>query len=103
MSTGQIEVPEAPSPAPNWAAAGVSTPTLRRRNWIDLFARWVVSAGGIAIIASVLGILLFISYEVLPLLGGAVAGARPPIPITTSSQQTLEPPAKSLDGLMSTW
>ena len=41
--------------------------TSRRRLLTDRVARWVVSAGGIAIIASVLGILAFIVLEVLPL------------------------------------
>src|SRR5688572_3455222 len=43
-----------------------STP--RRRLLADRAARWLVSAGGIAIIASVLGILIFILVEVLPLI-----------------------------------
>src|SRR6185295_9662543 len=41
--------------------------TAKRRLVADRVARWVVSAGGIAIIASVLGILIFIVLEVLPL------------------------------------
>src|SRR5687768_1244177 len=48
--------------------------TSRRRVVADRLARWVVSAGGIAIIASVLGILIFIVMEVLPLAGGAEVG-----------------------------
>jgi phosphate transport system permease protein len=40
----------------------------RRRRLLDRLARWVVTAGGFAIIASVLGILLFILAEVYPLL-----------------------------------
>ena len=43
-----------------------STP--KRRLYADRAARWVVSAGGIAIIASILGILIFILVEVLPLI-----------------------------------
>src|SRR5262245_12553337 len=39
----------------------------RRRLFADRAARWVVSAGGIAVIVSVLGILVFIVLEVLPL------------------------------------
>jgi len=38
-----------------------------RRLWIDRAARWVVTAGGLAIIASILGILVFILAEVWPL------------------------------------
>lgn len=41
--------------------------TSRRRLLADRAARWVVSAGGIAIIASILGILIFIVVEVAPL------------------------------------
>lgn len=51
----------------------------------DRAARWIVSAGGLAIIASILGIFLFILAEVLPLLSGgtlkeepAAADAAPP-------------------------
>jgi phosphate transport system permease protein len=51
--------------------------TPRRRLIADRAARWVVSAGGIAIIASILGILIFILAEVFPLLRPAeVAAAR---------------------------
>jgi phosphate transport system permease protein len=45
-----------------------SRETPRRRLVADRAARWMVSAGGIAIIASILGILIFILIEVLPLL-----------------------------------
>ncbi len=45
-----------------------SRETPRRRLVADRLARWVVSAGGIAIIASILGILIFIVIEVVPLL-----------------------------------
>src|SRR6185295_4435250 len=45
--------------------------TPKRRLVADRAARWIVSAGGIAIIASVLGILIFIVLEVLPLTYGA--------------------------------
>jgi phosphate transport system permease protein len=42
--------------------------TSRRRLWIDRSARGVVTGGGLAIIASILGILVFILLEVVPLL-----------------------------------
>ena len=42
-------------------------PTPKRRLWSDRIARWVVSAGGIAIIASILGILVFILTEIWPI------------------------------------
>lgn len=41
--------------------------TPKRRLIADRAARWIVSAGGIAIIASILGILIFILLEVAPL------------------------------------
>ncbi|HEX3531044.1 MAG TPA: hypothetical protein VH988_28615, partial [Thermoanaerobaculia bacterium] len=42
--------------------------TPRRRLILDRAARWVVSAGGLAIIVAILGILFFILAEVWPLL-----------------------------------
>jgi len=45
--------------------------TSPRRLFADKAARWVVTAGGLAIIASILGILFFIVHEVAPLAGGA--------------------------------
>ncbi|MBP7148374.1 MAG: ABC transporter permease subunit [Acidobacteria bacterium] len=42
--------------------------TSRRRRWSDSAARWLVVAGGLAIIAGVLGILVFILAETWPLL-----------------------------------
>lgn len=42
--------------------------TPRRRLIADRAARWIVSAGGIAIIVSILGILIFILAEVTPLM-----------------------------------
>src|SRR6185369_10352999 len=42
--------------------------TSKRRLIADRAARWIVSAGGIAIIASILGILIFIVVEVFPLV-----------------------------------
>ena len=86
MDTGQVEAPEAPTPAPNWAAAGVPTASLRRRNLADRLARWVVSAGGIAIIASVLGIFVFIVREVVPFLYAADTDPRPAIPLGSSAR-----------------
>src|SRR5258708_35312021 len=52
-----------------------SRETPRRRLVADRLARWLVSTGGIAIIASILGILIFILIEVLPLLFPAKATA----------------------------
>ena len=45
--------------------------TPRRRLLADRAARWIVSAGGIAIIISILGILIFILVEVWPLTASA--------------------------------
>ncbi|RMF74239.1 MAG: ABC transporter permease subunit [Acidobacteria bacterium] len=54
--------------------------TARRRLAADRFGRWLVAAGGVGIIATILGILLFILIEVWPLFGGArvepLAGVR---------------------------
>src|SRR5688572_402098 len=84
MNSGQVEAPDAPPPAPSWAEAGTPSKSLRRRNLADRLARWVVSLGGVSTIAGVLGILLFIFMEVLPLLGGADSKPRPAIPLATS-------------------
>jgi phosphate transport system permease protein len=45
-----------------------SSHTSKRRLIADRAARWIVSAGGIAVIASILGILIFIVVEVFPLV-----------------------------------
>lgn len=44
-----------------------SNKTPKRRLIADRAARWIVSAGGLLIIASILGILVFILVEVMPL------------------------------------
>jgi len=43
--------------------------TSPRRLFADKAARWIVTAGGLAIVASILGILFFIVHEVAPLVG----------------------------------
>jgi phosphate transport system permease protein len=58
--------------------------TPRRRLVADRVARWVVSAGGLGIIVSILGILVFILVEVWPLLASAQ--------VTVSRQVTLPGP-----------
>ncbi len=45
--------------------------TSRCRLWADGAASWVVAGGGMAVVASILGILIFIVFEVAPLLRGA--------------------------------
>ncbi|HEX2225348.1 MAG TPA: ABC transporter permease subunit [Thermoanaerobaculia bacterium] len=59
--------PRPNSVSPEAARKLRSAETPRRRLVADRAARWVVSAGGLAIIVSVLGILFFIVAEVLPL------------------------------------
>jgi phosphate transport system permease protein len=49
--------------------------TATRRLLADKAARWIVTAGGLAIIASILGILFFIVHEVVPLVSGARVAA----------------------------
>jgi len=60
--------------------------TPRRRLIVDRAARWIVSAGGIAIIVSILGILIFILAEVLPLLTPArvAVSGRVAVPAATT-------------------
>jgi ABC-type uncharacterized transport system permease subunit len=41
---------------------------IARRRLTDAAARWVVTAGGLATIVSIVGILVFICFEVYPLL-----------------------------------
>ncbi|MBI4563315.1 MAG: ABC transporter permease subunit [Planctomycetes bacterium] len=53
----------------------------RWRRRTDLLARWVVRAGGMAIIASVLGIFVFILIEVAPLFRRARAASAPEVPV----------------------
>ena len=52
---------------PTRAQRSAAARTAGRRLFVDRSARWVVTGGGMAIIASILGILLFILLEVLPL------------------------------------
>jgi phosphate transport system permease protein len=70
--------------APPGAAAPFAFPGNRaraRRLRIDRVARWVVVAGGAAIIASILAILLFIVGEVLPLIWPAAVETAAELPI----------------------
>ncbi len=61
--------PAAPSPPASGGPRGKlgRQRTARRRLIADRVGRWVVTAGGMAIIASILGILIFILVEVWPL------------------------------------
>ncbi len=63
---------ERTAPSSSERAKGTPPPgTARRRLLADRLARAFVSVGGLAIIASILGILVFIWIEVQPLLAGA--------------------------------
>jgi phosphate transport system permease protein len=55
------------------AQSGATSP---RRLAVDRIGSWVVACGGLAIIASILGILLFIVIEIAPLTRGARVEAR---------------------------
>jgi phosphate transport system permease protein len=61
--------------------SSVPSQTARRRLIADRAARWVVSAGGLAIIVSILGILVFILVEVWPLMAKARVRAVREIPL----------------------
>jgi len=58
-----------PGPEHSPSRAAIRTP--RRRLLADRLARWAVTLGGLVIIASILGILIFILIEVAPLGRGA--------------------------------
>jgi phosphate transport system permease protein len=59
--------PTLAEPGPARALTPGRRRTAARRLLLDRGARWVVTAGGLIIIASILGILVFIVHEVLPL------------------------------------
>ncbi len=67
------------------ASSGERVPrTLRtaaHRLLADRAARWAVIAGGFSIIASILGILLFILWEIVPLTGGAEVASTARLPL----------------------
>ena len=69
------QTPLTPSLSPH---PGKGVRRLRKRRRADLIARWVVSIAGVAIIALILGILVFIVGEVLPLMKPAEVKARAP-------------------------
>ncbi|HYN19968.1 MAG TPA: ABC transporter permease subunit [Thermoanaerobaculia bacterium] len=79
--------------------------TPRRRLIADRLARWIVSAGGIAIIISILGILVFILVEVWPLTTRARVNAGrqfpfpgPPAGAIVSDEHRTHVAALSADG-----
>jgi phosphate transport system permease protein len=66
-----VPVPSAPSVPPGGAARSAVLASVRRRTLFDRLMRWVVVAGGLGIIVSVLGILFFIVAAVVPLFRAA--------------------------------
>jgi phosphate transport system permease protein len=62
------------------AAARPVARTATKRLLIDRSSRWFVSVGGLAIIASILGILVFILLEVSPIFGAARVEPLAPVP-----------------------
>ncbi|HEV7515158.1 MAG TPA: hypothetical protein VGR07_02545, partial [Thermoanaerobaculia bacterium] len=56
--------------------------TPRRRLAADRAARWVVSAGGFAVVVAISGILVFIAAEIWPLLAPARVTARRDLPVS---------------------
>jgi len=65
----------AATPAPPKPVARTAT----RRLWIDNASRWIVTVGGLAIIASILAILVFILAEVVPIFRSARVTAETPV------------------------
>ncbi len=63
------------------ARQGARARTAPRRFWADRLARWFVTAGGLGIIASILGILVFILIEVWPLTRAARVGPGPSLAV----------------------
>jgi phosphate transport system permease protein len=56
------------NPGPEQNAPRLRQETPRRRLVVDRVARWVVKAGGLAVVVAILGILVFIVAEIWPLL-----------------------------------
>jgi phosphate transport system permease protein len=73
--------------APQWTATPVAD---RRRLRRDRYARWLVTAGGAGIVASILGILLFIIWEVWPLVS----------PVRLESVSEVRLPAEHVEALL---
>src|SRR5687767_3978541 len=76
-----------PSPPPvgDTAPARRAPRTARRRLLADRTARWLVVVGGLAIIASILGILIFILVEVWPLTHRAEVRAQRVAPLAADA------------------
>jgi phosphate transport system permease protein len=67
----QAARPASPAAGGDAPRSVVEFKTPRRRLLVDRAARWAVTGGGLAIIASILGILVFILIEVAPLIRSA--------------------------------
>lgn len=52
--------------------------------WLDRFARWVITAGGLVVIAAIIGIVVLLVSVVLPLCQGAKAQLRAVCPIPSA-------------------
>lgn len=72
-----------PKPIPERFVA--SRATLR----LDTLMSWVIRVGGIGVVVAVLGILVFILAEILPLFGGAVVAQKDETPTTTSQARLM--------------
>src|SRR5688572_12513404 len=100
-----IDAPAAsPSGVPEAVAPRVpigSPKRLRSRRRRDRAAQWVVTAGGFAIIASILGICVFLVLEVVPLVASAEVAPRDPIATPGSTPLALfSDEARSLVALL---
>jgi phosphate transport system permease protein len=78
--------PSASVPSPPRQRLLASAVTAGRRLFADKAARWVVTGGGMTIIASILGILVFILVEVLPLGSKVEVRVGQALPIATEAE-----------------
>jgi phosphate transport system permease protein len=70
-------------------AGALRSPSARRRRWVDRGARWAVSAGGVAVIGSILAILVFLLVEVMPLATASRVDARGTLAVSQPSPTAL--------------
>jgi|CXWL01.1.fsa_nt_gi phosphate transport system permease protein len=73
-----------PAPSPGAAKIASGAATARRRLLADRLATGIFTAGGLTIVASILGILVFIVVEVLPLVRPAQVTAAAPLPLVAA-------------------
>jgi phosphate transport system permease protein len=79
---------EPPSPAPRRPIPErfvASRGTLR----LDAFMGWLIRVGGIGVVLAVLGILVFITVEIVPLFGSAKVGEKDAFPVGASDARLL--------------